>query len=427
MNRRSFITKASLGSAAMASAFNIPSFAGNRKIKTGLIGCGWYGMVIIEAALKTGDVEVVAICDVDSEHLENSADKLEKLQGNRPETFKYYEELLDQRGLESVFIGTPPHWHALQFIAACKKGLDIYCEKPLAYDVREGIAMVKAAKATGNIVQLGFQRRQSEAFKKVKEFIAAGNAGKIHQIKAQINYNPDVGDTTIQPPPPSLDWDAWCGPAPRLDYRPSIGHLKWRLEKEYGNGHLVDWGIHHIDIIRTIMDFDMPASFQANGGIYELKDKITTPDTLNAAMIFDEVPVIWHHKLWGPGSLDKTFNNGILFYGDKATVFASDNKMIVLPAGENRQQQLMDIPTPDMQERHVAAFIRAVKSGDSSQITCPIEDAFQSTATVQMAMISYYTGSEVRWDDENKVIVGNPAAAELLARPYRSKYLRPEV
>ncbi len=427
MDRRSFITTASLGSAAMVSAFNIPAFTKGNKIKTGLIGCGWYGMVDIEAALKTGDVEVTAICDVDSQHLEDSADKLEKLQGSRPKTYKNYEELLDQRGLEAVFIATPPHWHALQFIAACQKGLDIYCEKPLSYDVREGQAMIKAAGETDNIVQIGFQRRQSKAFKEVKEFIATGKAGKVHMIEAQINYNPDVGDTTIQPPPPSLDWDMWCGPAPELDYRPSIGHLKWRLEKEYGNGHLVDWGIHHIDIIRVIMDFGIPSGFQATGGIYDLKGKITTPDTLNAAMTFEDVPVIWQHRLWGPGSVDKTYNNGIFFYGDKATVFAADNKMIVMPAGKNRQPEIMDIPTDNMQQQHVTAFIEAVKNRDKKRVACRIGDAFQSTAAVQLAMIAYYTGSQVKWNNDNETIPDNPVAAELLARPYRSKYLRPEV
>ena len=101
-----------------------------------------------------------------------------------------YGELLDMKGLEAVFIGTIPHWHALQFIAACKKGLDIYCEKPLAYDIMEGLAMVNAAKKAGNIVQVGFQRRQAESFKKAKELIESGRIGEVHQIVAQIHYNP---------------------------------------------------------------------------------------------------------------------------------------------------------------------------------------------------------------------------------------------
>ena len=260
MHRRKFLELSTLGSAALISSFYVPLKAEDKKLRIGLIGCGWYGMVISTAALKNGGVEVKAICDVDSDHLSSSADELEKLQGSRPKTFKEYRDLLDMKGLDVIFIGTQPHWHALQFIAACEKGYDIYCEKPLSYDVMEGLAMINAQKKAGNIVQIGFQRRQSEAFKKTKELINGGTVGNIHQIAAQINYNPVMLDNTVQAPPASLDWEEWCGPAPKLDYRPNIGHKAWRLEKQYGNGHLVDWGIHHVDIIRKIMDEDMPWS-----------------------------------------------------------------------------------------------------------------------------------------------------------------------
>jgi predicted dehydrogenase len=296
MERRNFIKKAALGSAVIASSNYVNAFGAQQKIKVGLIGAGWYGMVISKAALKVGGVDIVAICDVDSGHLNSSADELEKLQGTRPKTFKNYQELLDVKGLEAVFIGTPPHWHALQFIAACERGLHIYCEKPLSYDICEGLAMVKAARKAGNIVQVGFQRRQSGAFVKAKELIATGAIGNIHQISAQINYIPGPQDTTIQPPPASLDWEEWCGPAPRLEYRPSIAHKAWRLEKEYGNGHLVDWGIHLIDGIRLILDERMPSEFYTQGGIFELKNKITTPDTLTANMAFKKATVVWQHR-----------------------------------------------------------------------------------------------------------------------------------
>jgi len=425
MNRRSFIEKTTLSSAALISTFNIPLYSQDRKLKIGLIGCGWYGMVITEAALKVGGVEVIAVCDVDSEHLKNSADELEKLQGSRPKEYKDYQELLDQKGLEAVSIGTPPHWHALQFIAACEKGLDIYCEKPLAYDVNEGLAMIKAASKAGNIVQIGFQRRQSEAFKKAKALIDEGKAGKIHQIGAQIHYNPVLSDTTIQNPPASLDWESWCGPAPKLDYRPNIGHKAWRLEKEYGNGHLVDWGIHHIDIIRTIMDFNMPTSFQSNGALEVLDGKITTPDTLNATMNFEGCPVVWQHRLWGTGGLNKQYNNGVFFYGEDATIFAADRKVIIMPNGKDKEQEVMDIPTQGMQENHVADFLNAVKAKNKQLLSCAIEDAFQSTATVQLAMASYYTSSEVQWDMDKNEIMNNKTASKLLARPYRGNYKRP--
>jgi predicted dehydrogenase len=425
MKRRKFLEITTMGSAALASSFYVPSFSDDRKLKIGLIGAGWYGMVDIKAALKVGGVEVTGICDVDSDHLKSRSDELEKLQGKRPSMFKNYQDLLDLKGLEVVFIGTPPHWHALQFIAACDKGLDIYCEKPLSYDIQEGLAMISAANKTGNIVQVGFQRRQSEAFKKTKEFIENGKIGNIHQIIAQIHYNPELQDTTIQPPPASLDWEEWCGPAPKLEYRPSIGHKNWRLEKEYGNGHLVDWGIHHIDIIRRIMGEGMPEEFYSRGGLFELKNQITTPDTLTSEMAFRKAPVLWQHRLWGTGDVNKEFNNGIFFYGEKGSLFADDSRILIFQAGKDGKREELSIPTELMQEKHVESFLNAVRKKDKNLISCTPEDAFQSTAAVHLAMISYYTGTVVKWDQQKKVIIDNPEATRLLKRDYRGKYKHP--
>src|SRR5262245_28326364 len=98
-------------------------------------------MVDGEAVLMVGRCELLTLCHVDSAHLDEAASKVEKLQGRRPKMFKQYEELLKTDGLQAVIIATPPHWHALMFLAALERGLDIYCEKPLAYDIREGQAM----------------------------------------------------------------------------------------------------------------------------------------------------------------------------------------------------------------------------------------------------------------------------------------------
>ena len=161
ISRRHFLQTTAVGTLVVTQVPAIIRGAEDeKKLKMGLIGCGWYGMVDAKAALEAGRVEFVAICDVDSEHLEQSAAELEKAQGKRPKTFKQYADLLKVPELEAVIIGTPPHWHALQLIASLERGLDVYCEKPLAYDVREGRAMVDAVKKSGRIVQVGFQRRQ---------------------------------------------------------------------------------------------------------------------------------------------------------------------------------------------------------------------------------------------------------------------------
>ena len=328
------------------------------KIKIGLIGCGGYGMSDVRAAFKAGGVEVVALCDIDSEHLAGSAEQVEKMQGSRPKTFKQYSELLESPGLEAVIIATPPHWHALMFIAALEKGLDVYCEKPLAYDVRECMAMLTAANKHGRIVQIGFQRRQSKAIQQAREFIQQGNIGRVVQAEAQIHYTAGIKDTTPQEPPAALDWDLWCGPAPKLPYCPQIGHVSWRLEKEYGHGHLVDWGIHLIDATRVILGESMPHTIQAMGGLYRLKGQITTPDTLTAHFEFDTCPVVWRHRLWGAAEYSPEVSNGIFFFGEKQTVFVADNKWIVIPAGKDAQRKLVEVKTAgESGLRHMRNFL----------------------------------------------------------------------
>ncbi len=338
--RRQFL--GGTAAAAAASAVLTRSVFGaaeNRTLKLGLIGCGWWGPDIdVPAALKAGGVEIAALCDVDSSQSNKCAAQLERRQGKRPQTFKLYQELLDTKGLDAVIIATPPHWHALIFIAALEKGLDVYCEKPLAYDIREGQAMIEAAAKHGDrITQIGFQRRQSKAFTDVKKMIEAGDAGRIVQVDLQIHYRADLASPTPQTPPASLDWDLWCGPGPKIPYSPQVGHKNWRLEKTSGHGHLVDWGIHNVDACRKILDLSMPTSVTAAGGIYKLKDRITTPDTLTAHFEFDKAPVVWRHRLWGAAEYRPEVSNGILFYGEKATIFASDSNWTLIPQGRGSQ------------------------------------------------------------------------------------------
>jgi predicted dehydrogenase len=422
MHRRTFLQTAAFGAAAAAI---YPGRAlAEEPIKVGVIGCGWYGGVLMTAAFEAGGIEVSALCDVDTEHLANTAAEAEAAQGRRPHIYTDHRELLDVPGLQAVFIATPPQWHALPFIDACRKGLDIYCEKPLAYDVREGVAMIEAARRAGNVVQIGFQRRQSDAIRQASEFIRAGNAGRIVQVDAQIHYTARMRDTTFQDPPASLDWDAWCGPAPKLPYTPNIGHFAWRLEKAYGNGHLVDWGVHLIDAVRTALGESTPTAVHAAGDTYVFRDQITTPDTLTAHFEFETCPLVWRHRIWGSAEYNPEVNNGIFFYGEDATVFATDARWIVIPRGAPDERVVHEVPTTNqMQGKHVAEFLHAVRA--RTRPSCDTEDGFDSTTTVHLGMIAYETGSRIQWDRERREIIGNPQAAALLQRPYRAPWQHP--
>jgi predicted dehydrogenase len=422
VTRRRFLGTAALGAAALTQFKSFAADTPGPKLKLGLIGCGWYGMVDVEAAFRVGGVEVLALCDVDSDHLKDSADKVEKLQGHRPQTFKLYEDLLKTPGLEAVIIASPPHWHALQFIAAVGKGLDVYCEKPLAYDVREGRAMVEAAKQSGRIVQIGFQRRQSPAIQQVRQYLRDGNAGRIVQADAQIHYTAGLKDTKVQDPPAALDWDLWCGPAPKLPYCPQIGHMNWRLEKTTGHGHLVDWGIHLIDATRMILGEAAPRSVTAAGGLYVFKDKITTPDVLSVQFDFATCPVTWRHRIWGAEEYTPEISNGITFFGEKETVFVTDDRWVAIPRGKGKERKVTEVKA-DQGMLHMKEFLDAVRS--RQQPGCTIADAHESTSTVKLAMIAYDTGAKITWDAAAEKIAGHADAAKLLKREYRSPWKHP--
>jgi predicted dehydrogenase len=425
ISRRRFLGYGAATTAALSTSWLGPRTAtAGEKLRLGVIGCGWYGMVDLNAAFGVGGVECIALCDVDTAHLEESAAAVQEKQGYRPQTFKNYQELLNMPGLQAVIIATPPHWHALPFIAALAKGLDVYCEKPIAYDIREGQAMVEAAERSNQIIQIGFQRRQSRAIAAARDYILNGGLGKIIQVDVQIHYSAKMLDATPQNPPSTLDWDLWCGPAPKLPYSPQIGHKSWRLEKEYGNGHLVDWGIHLIDATRWILNETMPNAVQAAGGIYFHKGFITTPDILTAHFDFATCPVTWRHRLWGAVEYTPDISNGILFYGEKGSLFVTDRRWVVIPREAGKEKEIHETDN-DMAVEHMADFLQSVQTRKPP--TCSPRDSFHSTATVQLGMIAYAMGEKISWNMAEKKIIGNDKAAKLLKRPYRSSWKHPYV
>ncbi len=423
VSRRRFLESALAGTVSASTLINRAYAAGSaKKLKMGLIGAGWYGMVDVKAALGTGGVEMIATCDVDSQHLQDSADQIEKLQGVRPKTFKDYRQLLELPDLQAVIIATPPQWHALPFLAALERGLDIYAEKPLAYDIREGQAMVAAAQKTRQIVQVGFQRRQSNAIQQAKDAIQSGKIGRVVHVDVQIHYTAGMKDPTPQDPPASLDWDLWCGPAPKLPYSPQIGHKSWRLEKAYGNGHLVDWGIHLMDATRWMLDEKMPEAVQATGGIYYHPKHITTPDILTAHFDYPTCPVTWRHRLWGAREYTPDVSNGIFFYGEKGTVFATDQRWVIMPKGKNSAPQVKEVKS-DMGAMHMAQFLDSVQTRQAP--LCTPQEGYYSTSAVQLAMIAYEMEEKLYWDADAQEIAGNGAANRLLQRAYRGAWVHP--
>lgn len=430
LNRRQFLgAAAATGAVALArsplgaaDAPAAPAAPAPRKVRLGLIGCGWYGVVNAKAALRTGGAEIVAICDVDGAVLGSAAAEIAALQGGRPRTYKHHADLVADPDIEAVVIATPPQWHALQFLAALARGLDIYCEKPLAYDVRESRAMAAAAARTDRIVQVGFQRRQDAAFRAVRDLIAAGSLGRVVQVDAQINYAARLASPEPQPPPATLDWDLWCGPAPLLPYSAQIGHRTWRLERTTGHGHLVDWGIHLVDAARFILGEGAPRAVTAAGGIYQFAGRITTPDSLVAHFEFARCPLTWRHRIWGAEEYAPEVNNGLTFLCEEGSVFVTDGKWIVMPKGKAAERQVHEART-DAGTAHMAEFLGAVRARQAASVG--VLDAHHSLVAVKLAMIALETGTRVQWDAATEQVGDNPRAAALLRREYRGPWRHP--
>src|SRR6202171_864712 len=175
MNRRRFLYASAAGLGSLA-------FAQQKPKRVGLIGSGWYGKADLFRLIQVAPVEVVSLCDVDKRMLADAADMVatRQLSKKKPRTYPDYREMLKEKDLDVVLIGTPDHWHALAMIAAVESGLDVWVQKPISVDVVEGQAMLAAARKHQRVVQVGTQRRSTPHLIEARDrFIKEGQLGKI--------------------------------------------------------------------------------------------------------------------------------------------------------------------------------------------------------------------------------------------------------
>src|SRR5437773_7372204 len=163
MQRRDFLTAGAAGVAATTFGGYFVSGQDQKKHRVGLIGCGWYGKSDVCRLIQVAQVEVVSLCDVDKKMLAEAVELVASRQSSKkqPRTFGDYREMLKEKDLDIVLIGTPDHWHALTAIAAMEAGADVYVQKPISVDVAEGAAMVAAARRLNRVVQVGTQRKST--------------------------------------------------------------------------------------------------------------------------------------------------------------------------------------------------------------------------------------------------------------------------
>jgi predicted dehydrogenase len=448
MNRRNFLTVGGLGAASLLLSRNqlfSADFADLKK-RVGLIGTGWYGKCDLWRLVQVAPVEIVSMCDVDKKMLSDAADMAAQRQLNkkRPRTYADYREMLKEKDLDIVLVGTPDHWHALPTIEAMKAGADIYVQKPTSVDVVESQAMLAAARKYGKVVQVGTQRRSTPHLIEARDkIIKEGKLGKITHVEiccywgmGRAGSPPDVA------PPDNLDYEMWTGPAPMRPYNRRMHPRGWRAFMEYGNGIVGDMCIHMLDMVRWMMDLGWPKNVYSTGGILvEKSGNSNTTDTQMAVFDYPEVKIVWNHRTYGT-SPDKDYPWSATFYGENGILKASVFKYEYFPKGQDKAslsgsplleyEKFPEDKTEKDLEQHCASairwhmqdFLKAIAS--RGKPVADIEQGATSTIACILANISCQLGRSLAYDPATGKVPGDDEANRLLARPYRAPWQHPD-
>lgn len=294
-SRRSFIRKATLGSALVSTSpiilansykqqqlmesrtYATKKIEANDNINLGLIGSGIQGIYDTTTALTVNGVKLVAVCDLYTGRL----DRAKELWGNDISVSRDYREILDRKDIDAVIIATPDHWHKKIAIETLKSGKAVYCEKPMVQKFAEGHEIIKAQKETGKVCQIGSQGMSSLGNEKAKQLYEDGAIGEMVMLDMfNDRYSAEGAWQYPIPPdanPDTIDFDTFLGRAPKVPYEP-VRFFRWRNYKDYGTGVAGDLFVHAFSTLNFILSSHGPTRAISTGGLRYWKDGREVPD-----------------------------------------------------------------------------------------------------------------------------------------------------
>ena len=391
---------------------------GTDRITVGCIGIGSprsRGMAIMGEIKSKKGVEVVAVCDVEKNHLDNAAKRV----GGDCKKYDDFRALLDNKDINAVLIATPDHWHALIAIEAMRKGKYVYCEKPLTLTIQEGLALTKVAKETGKAFQVGSQQRSDARFRLACELVRNGRIGKVQHVETRIGANPQSPEIPKADVPKTLNWDMWLGPTATTDYlftkkgntEFTNCHYEFRWWYQWSGGKMTDWGAHHNDIAQwgLGMDDSGPVAIEAEAEAPAMEKNRynchphfkVTYTYANGAKVFcthDQMKgAIDPKETKAKGGKSVNHGNGILFVGEdrkwifvnRGIITASDPKLIeeALPEGGTKLY---------LSTNHMQNFIDGIRTGKSC--ICSADVGHRSVTVCHLGVIALRSGLKLKWD-----------------------------
>lgn len=433
LTRRHFIKSSALAAGVAVSPLQ-DILGANDRLNVGLIGCRGMGWGNLSGFLNNPGVRCIGLADIDQTVLEKRANDLKAKQETKFEVYSDYRKLLENKDLDAVIIGTPDHWHCMQFVDACKAGKDVYVEKPVANSLAECDVMVAAAKKYKRVVQVGQQQRSGNHWKEMVDLIRRGELGRIGQVKiwANFNYAALPRPTPDAPVPEGVDFDRWLGPAPERTFNPQRFHGSWRMFWDYGGGLMTDWGVHLLDMGLWAMNVTgMPDKISGSGGKFYYADGAhETFDTQMVTYHFPKFLLSWEHNAGvETGPYDRPY--GVMFKGTYGTLIADRSSWKILPELDKTSKEpriaAREMKTDNKSHGdHIRNFISCVKSRNY-QTACPIETGALVAKYAHLGNIAARIGGATLTYDDMKQTFANPEADRLVKPSYRSPWEFPKV
>lgn len=420
-DRRSFLKNTTLG--LMGLTF-LPSFTGkvkaSDKLRIAHIGLGGMGNAHMNAFAKLPEVDIVALCDVDSVRLAATHKKLMGMKpGTKVDTYTDFRRILERKDIDAISCATPDHWHAQIACLSFQAGKDVYGEKPLSYDVKEGQTMLKYMNKYDRVFQMGNQIHAEDNYHRVVELVRSGAIGDVHTVRLwKTGGAPDLGNPQPQAIPSNLDWDMWLGPAPYTEYMKEKCHFTYRYFLEYSGGVFADFWCHIADIVYWSLDPKGLNKITARG--QKPKGIATTPENMEVDYEFDNLKIFWTSTPPAEAPDSAKMGIGACFEGSKGKLVCDYGNRSIYINGE----KLSDIATVPLSvprsPGHHQNFVDAVKS--RTQPESNLEYARKMTLPMHLGLISYRLGRSLDWNEQKEKFVGDKEANSLLSRKPRKKW-----
>ena len=439
-----------MGAAAAASAMRV--WGANDRVAVAIVGLGGRGSGHLRTYAGLPEARIVGLCDVNQAAREKSQATLLKSTGEKAKEFSDMREAFDDSNVEAVSIATPNHWHALAAIWAMKAGKDVYCEKPASYNIHEGEVMLKTARDTGQMLQIGSQHRSTPFKMKAIEALQGGLIGDIYQARGLCyKRRKSIGHKPDSPTPPGLDWDMFLGPAPMRPFNELRFAYNWHWFWDTGNGDIGNQGVHQMGVARWGMgDPGWPKSAYAHGGKLVYDDDQETPNTLTSAFDFgggrELVFEVRGLLTGGEGIVPEPRRRrddpspaktapkakqslnimvGNLFYGSEGWAAMNDRGFQAFKGESNElvMEEYGDREGADPTALHMQNFLSVVRSRNHKDLHDEIAIAAPSADLCHLANISYRVGRKLVLEDGPKFGNDEEANKLMTRQPYRKPYV----